>query len=230
MCFNLRIVFLKYAGVLKDVPNLISTPHSAWYSETSCHEMREAAAREIRRGICGRIPDSLRNCVNKEYLMPHLRAHGFTSTGATTNFSSFHALGGDGNTSNIQLRTVFEFWLVRTFLVFNGIGSFPVTPSFIPYSPTMLSSMAAASPLTLPPPPPLLAPLPSTTLTIDNDPTVVSGMPSSEASSPQPSAATALLTNGNFLIQPKSESNNHTPKSDSSPSSTTTNADQQLTV
>ena len=30
---------------------------------------REMAASEIRRAIVGRIPDSLRNCVNKEYFM-----------------------------------------------------------------------------------------------------------------------------------------------------------------
>ena len=29
--------------------------------------MREMAAGEIRRAVVGRIPDSLRNCVNKEY-------------------------------------------------------------------------------------------------------------------------------------------------------------------
>ncbi|XP_062863561.1 C-terminal-binding protein 2a isoform X1 [Trichomycterus rosablanca] len=57
-------------GPLKDAPNLICTPHTAWYSEQSSLEMREAAATEIRRAITGRIPDSLRNCVNKEYFIP----------------------------------------------------------------------------------------------------------------------------------------------------------------
>ncbi|KAJ8348397.1 hypothetical protein SKAU_G00269860 [Synaphobranchus kaupii] len=56
-------------GVLKDAPNLICTPHSAWYSEQASVEAREEAAREVRRAITGRIPDSLKNCVNKEYLM-----------------------------------------------------------------------------------------------------------------------------------------------------------------
>ncbi|XP_018495120.1 C-terminal-binding protein [Galendromus occidentalis] len=54
-------------GPLKDAPNLICTPHAAWYSDASCSELREMAATEIRRAIVGRIPDSLRNCVNKEY-------------------------------------------------------------------------------------------------------------------------------------------------------------------
>lgn len=31
-------------------------------------ELREFAAGEIRRAIVGRIPDQLRNCINKEYL------------------------------------------------------------------------------------------------------------------------------------------------------------------
>ncbi|XP_018409199.1 PREDICTED: C-terminal-binding protein 2 isoform X1 [Nanorana parkeri] len=60
--------FIYAQGPLKDVPNLICTPHTAWYSEQASLEMREAAATEIRRAITGRIPDSLRNCVNKEFL------------------------------------------------------------------------------------------------------------------------------------------------------------------
>ncbi|TWW81986.1 C-terminal-binding protein 2 [Takifugu flavidus] len=56
-------------GPLKDAPNLICTPHTAWYSEQASLEMREAAATEIRRAITGRIPDSLRNCVNKEFFV-----------------------------------------------------------------------------------------------------------------------------------------------------------------
>ncbi|XP_013782633.1 C-terminal-binding protein-like [Limulus polyphemus] len=59
-----------HAGPLKDVTNLICTPHAAWYSDASSTELREMAASEIRRAIVGRIPDSLRNCVNKEYLTP----------------------------------------------------------------------------------------------------------------------------------------------------------------
>ena len=56
-------------GALKDAPNLICTPHAAYYSEASSNELREMAATEIRRAITGRIPDVLRNCVNKEYLV-----------------------------------------------------------------------------------------------------------------------------------------------------------------
>ncbi|XP_069468148.1 C-terminal-binding protein 2 isoform X2 [Ambystoma mexicanum] len=64
-------------GPLKDAPNLICTPHTAWYSEQASLEMREAAATEIRRALTGRIPDNLRNCVNKEFLMSaSLWAHG----------------------------------------------------------------------------------------------------------------------------------------------------------
>uniref|UniRef100_A0A8C6CI88 C-terminal-binding protein 2 n=1 Tax=Moschus moschiferus TaxID=68415 RepID=A0A8C6CI88_MOSMO len=56
-------------GPLKDAPNLICTPHTAWYSEQASLEMREPAATEIRRAITGRIPESLRNCVNKEFFV-----------------------------------------------------------------------------------------------------------------------------------------------------------------
>ncbi|VUZ41011.1 unnamed protein product [Hymenolepis diminuta] len=55
-------------GPLKDAPNLIVTPHMAYYSESSVREMREAAANEIRRAVLNRGPAGLRNCVNKEYL------------------------------------------------------------------------------------------------------------------------------------------------------------------
>jgi len=49
------------------VPNLICTPHAAFYSDVASTELREMAAGEIRRAIVGRIPDSLRNCVNKVF-------------------------------------------------------------------------------------------------------------------------------------------------------------------
>ena len=49
---------------------MICTPHAAFYSDQSVNELREMAAGEIRRAIVGRIPDSLRNCVNKEYFTP----------------------------------------------------------------------------------------------------------------------------------------------------------------
>ncbi|XP_066582109.1 C-terminal-binding protein isoform X1 [Prorops nasuta] len=54
---------------LKDAPNLLCTPHAAFYSDASCTELREMAASEIRRAIVGRIPECLRNCVNKEYFL-----------------------------------------------------------------------------------------------------------------------------------------------------------------
>ena len=53
-------------GPLKDAPNLICTPHTAWYSEQASLEMREAAATEIRWAIRDHIPESLINWVNKE--------------------------------------------------------------------------------------------------------------------------------------------------------------------
>lgn len=65
MHFNQNIV--NHLGPLKDSPNLLCTPHAAFYSDASCTELREMAASEIRRAIVGRIPECLRNCVNKEY-------------------------------------------------------------------------------------------------------------------------------------------------------------------
>ncbi|CAM6000957.1 unnamed protein product [Sphagnum balticum] len=43
-------------------------PFNVLAGDASSTELREMAASEIRRAIVGRIPDSLRNCVNKEYL------------------------------------------------------------------------------------------------------------------------------------------------------------------
>ena len=53
---------------MKDVPNLIVTPNTAWISEVSLNDVREQAAQEVRRAIIGRVPEGLRNCINKEYL------------------------------------------------------------------------------------------------------------------------------------------------------------------
>ena len=56
---------------MKDAPNLIVTPHAAFYSEAAAIELREMAASEVRRAIVGRIPDTLRNCVNKVRKIGH---------------------------------------------------------------------------------------------------------------------------------------------------------------
>ena len=55
---------------LKGSPNLIVTPHAAFYSEAASIELREMAASEVRRAIMSRIPDGLRNCVNKVRKIP----------------------------------------------------------------------------------------------------------------------------------------------------------------
>jgi C-terminal binding protein len=55
-------------GPLKDAVNLICTPRTSWYSEASSQEIRENAAHEVRRGLTGKMPGSLRYCVNRDYL------------------------------------------------------------------------------------------------------------------------------------------------------------------
>lgn len=75
-CFN---KFVLFSGPLKDAPNLICTPHAAWYSDASATELREMAATEVRRAIVGRIPDGLRNCVNKEYFGAYEPMNGSSS-------------------------------------------------------------------------------------------------------------------------------------------------------
>ncbi|XP_037026835.1 C-terminal-binding protein isoform X2 [Bradysia coprophila] len=78
-----------YNGSLKDAPNLLCTPHAAFYSEASSTELREMAASEIRRAIVGNIPDVLRNCVNKEYFMrTPSSAAGYTEAGINGGYYS----------------------------------------------------------------------------------------------------------------------------------------------
>jgi len=47
------------------LPNLLLTPHSAWYSDQSEQELRTKAAEEARRVLTG---ETVLNCVNLQYL------------------------------------------------------------------------------------------------------------------------------------------------------------------
>lgn len=62
-------------GPLKDAPNLICTPHAAWYSEQASLEMREEAAREIRRAVTGLIPTSQHKRKNSAHTQTLLIDH-----------------------------------------------------------------------------------------------------------------------------------------------------------
>ena len=74
--YNYTLYSLSLAGnsPLKETQNLIVTPHAAFYSEAASIELREMAASEVRRAIMSRIPDGLRNCVNKVRKMPIVRS------------------------------------------------------------------------------------------------------------------------------------------------------------
>jgi len=63
-----KAAFHPINGSLKEVPNLLVTPHTAFFSDLSSREMREMAAQEVRRGLLSKAPNSLRNCVNKHLL------------------------------------------------------------------------------------------------------------------------------------------------------------------
>lgn len=63
-----KAAFHPINGPLKEVPNLLVTPHTAFFSDLSSREMREMAAQEVRRGLLSKTPNSLRNCVNKHLL------------------------------------------------------------------------------------------------------------------------------------------------------------------
>ena len=98
--FHFWLTFYKYrsfkiSGPLANCPNLICTPHSAWYSDVSCQELRELAAREVRRAITGRVPVDLRNCVNRDQLLAATAAttRRPASSSVSHNMTSFPQLG-----------------------------------------------------------------------------------------------------------------------------------------
>uniref|UniRef100_A0AC34FG53 Uncharacterized protein n=1 Tax=Panagrolaimus sp. ES5 TaxID=591445 RepID=A0AC34FG53_9BILA len=47
---------------------IIQTARTSWLSEESAHELRVAAAKELRRALTGRIPQDLSCCINKDQL------------------------------------------------------------------------------------------------------------------------------------------------------------------
>jgi C-terminal binding protein len=47
---------------------IIQTARTSWLSEESAHELRVAAAKELRRALTGRIPHDLSCCINKDQL------------------------------------------------------------------------------------------------------------------------------------------------------------------
>ncbi|VDK48899.1 unnamed protein product [Anisakis simplex] len=114
-------------GPLTSAPNIIHTPHSAWFSDTSCKDLRLSAAREVRRAILGRCPHDLTNCVNKEALLAaHARRPTSTSTApnVSTSFNPLAAAMPNFGTS-----------------IADGFSSLPVgssLPSF-PYSNPLLA-------------------------------------------------------------------------------------------
>jgi hypothetical protein len=76
-------------NMLIQMPNVICTPQTAWFSVDSCKEVRVAAAKEIRRALMGQMPEGLINCVNKQELITSLssavRRNGQTAAAAMNN-------------------------------------------------------------------------------------------------------------------------------------------------
>ncbi|KAH8273083.1 hypothetical protein KR018_000237 [Drosophila ironensis] len=122
-----------YNGALKDAPNLICTPHAAFFSDASATELREMAATEIRRAIVGNIPDVLRNCVNKEYFM---RTPTTAAAGGVAAAVYPEGLNGGYYTGALHHR------------------AHSTTPHEGPHSTTNLAAAAAAAAAALAPPPP----------------------------------------------------------------------------
>lgn len=55
---------------LKGVPNLICTPHSAWYSKESFMELRESGIQRMKEALTGlKGPKDIPDCVNKRHLI-----------------------------------------------------------------------------------------------------------------------------------------------------------------
>lgn len=60
--------FILNQSPLKDVPNLICTPHVAWYSKEGLSELRSSTLRLIRQVLASCDPSSIQNCINKQHL------------------------------------------------------------------------------------------------------------------------------------------------------------------
>ena len=54
-----------YEQPLHDAPNVICTPHCAFYSEESVIEMREKGSEDVKRALSGK---ELAGCVNSQFL------------------------------------------------------------------------------------------------------------------------------------------------------------------
>ena len=79
-----------FSGPLACAPNIIHTPHAGWYSDIGCRDLRQSAAREVRRSIVGRFPEDLKACLNKDDLMNAKLKKPSNST--TPSVSSFNPL------------------------------------------------------------------------------------------------------------------------------------------
>ncbi|CAJ0572757.1 unnamed protein product, partial [Mesorhabditis spiculigera] len=116
--------------ILVDCPNLLSTPHSAWYSESASKELRASAAKEIRRALTGRMPHDLTNCVNKEELLA--AGPGPSSRRSTNNATAtVHAQPGPSSFNPTTLASMSNFG-------FNGLPNM----SQFPYGNPMLAMTA----------------------------------------------------------------------------------------
>ena len=53
---------------LKDAPNLICTPHIAWYSREGFAELRSSSIKLVRQVLTSSDPTGIENCVNEQHL------------------------------------------------------------------------------------------------------------------------------------------------------------------
>lgn len=55
-------------SILGEAPNLICTPHAAWYSAESMKEAREGACKSVRYAVTNSDHSGIRNCLNKRQI------------------------------------------------------------------------------------------------------------------------------------------------------------------
>ena len=106
-----HIVDVNCATQLAATGQIIHTARTSWLSEESAHELRVAAAKELRRALTGRIPQDLNCCVNKNQLAAsktsssdstfgnHV-APSSSSSSSNQPFNSIPGLGGFLNAAN----------------------------------------------------------------------------------------------------------------------------------
>ncbi|CAD6190558.1 unnamed protein product [Caenorhabditis auriculariae] len=156
---------------LAGCPNIMNTPRAAWFSDSSCRDLRAIAAREVRKAITGRCPQDLAHCINKEVVMqaPNVRRAPQVQPPSFLNMQNF----GFNNLPQMPISQMNAFSYTNPLLAMSSMGINPLlmnaNPALAQFNPAAaLSTLAAqaanhrSSPATHSTPSPKVAASPAT--------------------------------------------------------------------